>query len=199
MKLFILIIWLVLGAAYYLVWDVQLDNCCKDIDASEIENQDFQIQETEPEDSEKEIMLQVSDENISDEEAAKSNSKTTVATVESELMSDGMLIYFSFNSSEPELPQEILGRLNALVDYLKQQPSKNISIIGHTDSSGPDENNYSVGLTRAQIMRNYLVESGIAPNRVVAESRGETQPIADNQTEEGRAKNRRTEINLINE
>ena len=69
--------------------------------------------------------------------------------------------------------------------------------IGHTDSVGTDEYNQKLSVRRAESVKAYLVSKSIEANRVYTEGKGEKQPVADNKTSEGRAKNRRVEIEVI--
>jgi OOP family OmpA-OmpF porin len=69
--------------------------------------------------------------------------------------------------------------------------------IGHTDSVGTDEYNQKLSVRRAESVKAYLVTKGIEANRVYTEGKGEKQPVADNRTADGRAKNRRVEIEVI--
>ncbi|HEV3007990.1 MAG TPA: OmpA family protein [Burkholderiales bacterium] len=69
--------------------------------------------------------------------------------------------------------------------------------IGHADSVGSDAYNQRLSVRRAESVKAYLVSKGIEPNRVYTEGKGEKQPVADNKTRDGRAKNRRVEIEVI--
>jgi len=69
--------------------------------------------------------------------------------------------------------------------------------IGHADSIGSDAYNQRLSVRRSESVKAYLVSKGIEPNRVYTEGKGEKQPIADNKTRDGRAKNRRVEIEVI--
>jgi len=69
--------------------------------------------------------------------------------------------------------------------------------IGHADSVGSDAYNQRLSVRRAEAVKAYLVSKGIEANRVYTEGKGEKQPVADNKTRDGRAKNRRTEIEVI--
>jgi OOP family OmpA-OmpF porin len=69
--------------------------------------------------------------------------------------------------------------------------------IGHADSIGSDAYNQRLSVRRAESVKAYLVSKGIEPNRVYTEGKGEKQPVADNKTRDGRAKNRRVEIEVI--
>lgn len=87
--------------------------------------------------------------------------------------------------------------LNDLYMYLSRNPQVRIKIIGHTDDVGKDEANQILSEGRANEVKNDLIERGIAPERIEAEGRGESQPIDTNKTEEGRQNNRRVEIEIL--
>ena len=69
--------------------------------------------------------------------------------------------------------------------------------VGHTDSVGSDAYNQTLSMKRSEAVKAYLVSKGIEKNRVYTEGKGEKQPVADNKTKEGRAKNRRVEIEVV--
>jgi outer membrane protein OmpA-like peptidoglycan-associated protein len=71
-----------------------------------------------------------------------------------------------------------------------------IAVIGHTDSTGSDATNNALSVERAQSVRDYLAGRGVSPTRIRTEGHGEREPIADNGTDAGRARNRRVEIYL---
>lgn len=95
-----------------------------------------------------------------------------------------------------EIPNSELSKLDALVEDLKANSSFMIVIKGHTDASASERYNEGLGLRRADMAKAYLIEKGIEEARISTQSFGETMPIADNETEEGRSKNRRVEIIL---
>ena len=72
-----------------------------------------------------------------------------------------------------------------------------VEVAGHTDGSGSPELNRELSLARANAGRDYLVASGVGPERLVARGYGSDQPVATNATEEGRAQNRRVELRLV--
>ncbi len=104
-------------------------------------------------------------------------------------------IFFDFG--ETELKKESSVELNNLVDYLNRNKNLQIEIGGHTDAMGTDEFNDALSLNRAKSVYNYLIEKGIDASRLSYKGYGERMPIADNETDEGRALNRRTEFKII--
>ncbi|MBX7230296.1 MAG: OmpA family protein [Burkholderiaceae bacterium] len=102
----------------------------------------------------------------------------------------------SFDTGRADIKPNLRPILDQFAAGLKDQPNTEIRIIGHTDNVGSDSVNDPLSLQRASSARNYLVDRGVSSNRVMIDGRGEHEPIADNSTEAGRAKNRRVEIYL---
>jgi len=88
-----------------------------------------------------------------------------------------------------------VAKLAAMIDYCLRDTSLTLEVAGHTDSVGSEDSNQSLSEARAQAVRNALLGTGLPSDRLTATGYGEAQPIADNDTAEGRAQNRRTEIN----
>ncbi len=104
-----------------------------------------------------------------------------------------------FDTGKSSLRPESYKALNDLVEVLKLKPTMVIEIAGHTDSVGSSESNLKLSFNRANAVRTYLVSHGIAAERVTAQGYGDTQPVATNDTEEGRQQNRRTVVRIIKE
>ena len=103
--------------------------------------------------------------------------------------------FFDFDKSV--LKPEGKAKLDDLVGKVKGINLEVIIAVGHTDSVGPDAYNQKLSVRRAEAVKAYLVSKGIEKNRVYTEGKGEKQPVADNRTSEGRAKNRRVEIEVV--
>jgi OOP family OmpA-OmpF porin len=88
-------------------------------------------------------------------------------------------------------------KLDDLVGKVKGINLEVIIAVGHTDSVGSDVYNQKLSVKRAESVKAYLVSKGIEKNRIYTEGKGEKQPVADNKTTEGRAKNRRVEIEVV--
>jgi outer membrane protein OmpA-like peptidoglycan-associated protein len=87
--------------------------------------------------------------------------------------------------------------LDELAGVLMKKPTWKLEISGHTDNAGDDESNLVLSKKRAEAVKTYLVSKGIDATRFVINYFGETKPIADNSTSEGRAKNRRVEMKVV--
>ncbi len=101
-----------------------------------------------------------------------------------------------FETDKAVILEESYQELDRLVYELKRNPNLKISIFGHTDNIGTDEYNQELSEQRASAVRNYLLEKGISRFRIVAKGFGKSQPISENETEEGRQLNRRVEIEV---
>ncbi len=88
-------------------------------------------------------------------------------------------------------------KLDDLVAKIKGINLEVIIAVGHTDSIGSDAYNQKLSVRRAEAVKAYLVSKGIEKNRIYTEGKGEKQPVASNKTKEGRAKNRRVEIEVV--
>ena len=102
-----------------------------------------------------------------------------------------------FNFDKSVLKPEGKAKLDDLVEKIKGINLEVIIAVGHTDSVGSDAYNQKLSIRRSEAVKAYLVSKGIEKNRVYTEGKGEKQPIADNKTAEGRAKNRRVEIEVV--
>lgn len=102
-----------------------------------------------------------------------------------------------FDFDKAVLKKEGKAKLDDLVGKVKGINLEVIIAVGHTDSVGTDAYNQKLSVKRANAVKAYLVSKGIEKNRVYTEGKGEKQPVADNKTSAGRAKNRRVEIEVV--
>jgi outer membrane protein OmpA-like peptidoglycan-associated protein len=105
----------------------------------------------------------------------------------------------NFKFGKAEMPENVTPELDQLVAQLKANPNgAYIEIEGHTDNRGPEDVNYRLGLERAENVKKYLYENqGIPLHKINVISFGETKPVGDNKTKEGRAQNRRVVIKVL--
>jgi OOP family OmpA-OmpF porin len=103
--------------------------------------------------------------------------------------------FFDFNKSVVKPAGK--AKLDDLVGKVKGINLEVIIAVGHTDSIGSDAYNQKLSVRRAEAVKAYLVSKGIEKNRIYTEGKGEKQPVASNKTNEGRAKNRRVEIEVV--
>ena len=102
----------------------------------------------------------------------------------------------AFDSGQAAIRPNFRSALDNFAQSLQQNPSSSVTIIGHTDSTGSPAMNEPLSLQRADATRDYLASRGVASNRFSIDGRGSREPIASNDTEAGRARNRRVEIFL---
>ena len=102
------------------------------------------------------------------------------------------MVNFAFNSAE--LTSSAKTNLDKLATVLINNPDTNINIYGHTDNKGTAQVNQKISENRANSVKNYLISKGIASSRMITMGRGFSEPIATNETEAGRAQNRRVEF-----
>jgi OOP family OmpA-OmpF porin len=102
-----------------------------------------------------------------------------------------------FDTDKSVLKAEGKAKLDDLVGKVKGINLEVIIAVGHTDTDGSDAYNQKLSVSRSEAVKAYLVSKGIEKNRVYTEGKGEKQPVADNKTKEGKAKNRRVEIEVV--
>jgi OOP family OmpA-OmpF porin len=107
---------------------------------------------------------------------------------------------FSFPSGKSTIEAKNFGLLNQIVTAINTFPDSKIEVSGHTDASGSDAVNLKLSIERANNVEAFLTTTGgVSAQRVTSEGRGEAEPVASNETREGRAQNRRIEVMLVNE
>ena len=104
-----------------------------------------------------------------------------------------------FETSKAEIKPSSFKSLNDLAELLKRKEQMIIKVIGHTDNRGDNTKNTLLSLQRAEAVKNYLIKKSGAIGRIQAEGKGAAEPVADNDSEEGRKLNRRTEIMIVKE
>jgi OOP family OmpA-OmpF porin len=126
---------------------------------------------------------------------AKPAPKAVVPAVAATKVTYAADAFFDFDKSA--LKPEGRVKLDDLIGKIKGINLEVIIAVGHTDSIGSNKYNQKLSVKRSESVKAYLVSKGIEKNRVYTEGKGETQPVADNKTSAGRAKNRRVEIEVV--
>lgn len=99
-------------------------------------------------------------------------------------------VYFAFDQAT--LRKNARDSLDTMVRFMDTNSSARVDLTGHTDSRGNDDYNSRLGARRATVVKDYLVSKGVAADRIMTATRGESEPAAGNDTSADRAKNRRT-------
>lgn len=127
--------------------------------------------------------------------------KQTIPGAEVIREGEGIIVKFDsgilFDVGKSELKSAAMGNIQNLANSLIENPETNVTIIGHTDNTGSDALNYRLSERRAEAVKAFTMNQGIMANRLSTQGKGEAEPIADNATEDGRAKNRRVEIVIM--
>jgi outer membrane protein OmpA-like peptidoglycan-associated protein len=105
--------------------------------------------------------------------------------------------YVTFATGSANLTGVSRYELDNLADAMKAKPALRVQLAGHTDDTGDDAQNLALSQKRAAAVLNYLAKKGISAGRVSAQGYGETQPLVANDSDENRAKNRRTEFRIV--
>ncbi len=118
--------------------------------------------------------------------------------VAKEMPSTLILKGVAFRTGSAQLTPGSIGVLAEVAQSLRARPDSKIEIRGHTDATGNPESNRELSQRRAMSVRDSLIQMGISPSRITAVGYGQDFPIADNETREGRSKNRRVEVHMVN-
>jgi len=128
--------------------------------------------------------------------AVKPPPSPIISAVKKQPLTDCININIEFSSDSVDVGNNYNDEIQAIVKYLIKNPEAKLKIIGHTDNIGTKQNNLALSKRRATSVKNYLVNKfNIDAQRLIAQGVGSTQPVADNNTDEGRKKNGRVTIN----
>ncbi|SDP98894.1 Outer membrane protein OmpA [Mucilaginibacter sp. OK268] len=134
-----------------------------------------------------------------DRQAAEIKQTVPGATVTRE--GEGILVKFDsgilFDTDKADLKPAAQSNLQKLATSLQNNQNTNILIVGHTDNTGSDSHNMDLSVRRAESVKSYIAGNNVSPSRLTTSGKGESEPIADNTTVEGRAQNRRVEIVIV--
>lgn len=129
-------------------------------------------------------------------EANDTSQADELKALKQSILADPLVLYFDTASASINLTAAQRQKVAKMSNYLDKADNALIKTIGHTDNIGSRNTNVSLGLSRAEFAKNYLVQNGIASSKINSSSKGPDQPITDNNTAAGRAKNRRVVVTL---
>lgn len=118
------------------------------------------------------------------------------SALKTKINANPLILYFNTNQSEINLTTEERQKVADIVKYLDHVNDAKVSAVGHTDNVGDRTKNIQLGQERADFAKAYLIKNGIAADKIISYSKGPDEPIADNATVDGKAKNRRTVITI---
>ena len=118
------------------------------------------------------------------------------AALKAKINANPLTLYFNTGQAQINLTDEEKQKVADLSRYLDNVEGAKLNAVGHTDSAGNRETNIKLGLNRANFAKDYLAKNGIIGSKIDATSKGPDEPIADNKTTDGKAKNRRTVVTL---
>lgn len=134
--------------------------------------------------------------NINTKDANDTSEADGLKALREEIIADPLVLHFETASASINLNAEQRVKLAKMVKYVDKADNASIKTIGHTDNTGNRATNVRLGLDRAEFAKNYLVSNGVSSSNIISSSKGPDKPIADNSTDEGRAKNRRVVVTL---
>ncbi|WP_139113165.1 OmpA family protein [Mucilaginibacter sp. PPCGB 2223] len=127
--------------------------------------------------------------------------KQTVPGAEVVREGEGIIVKFSsgilFDIDKTNLQPQAKTDITQLAASLRSNPETNILVVGHTDNTGTAAHNMDLSVRRAEAVKAYAISAGVDPARLTTQGKGDTEPIADNSTIDGRAQNRRVEIVIV--
>lgn len=118
------------------------------------------------------------------------------AGVKAKLNANPLILYFNTGQASIDLSVSDRKKITEITRYLDNVEGSKLDVIGHTDNVGDKTKNIKLGLDRANFAKNYLASNGISKDRIASSSKGSAEPIAENNTKQGKAKNRRVEVKI---
>ena len=134
--------------------------------------------------------------NINTRDANDTSEANALKVLHDEIIANPLILHFDTASASINLNAEQREKVAKMLRYVDKADNASIKTIGHTDNTGNRDTNIRLGLDRAEFAKSYLVRNGVSSSKINSSSKGPDVPIADNNTEEGKAKNRRVVVTL---
>lgn len=134
---------------------------------------------------------------INEEDTVIGGISLNIEEMPQKTLADPRDFYFDINSNAPQVDDELEQYIKEVITFIKENPDENLLFTGHTDSDGEPLKNIRLGTERARTIANYFISRGLPREHAWIDSKGESQPIASNDTEEGKSLNRRVSIQLV--
>lgn len=134
--------------------------------------------------------------NFYTKEVKTETTKVDYDALKKKINANPLILYFQTGKAAINLSAEDRKKVADMLNYLDNVPTAQLDVVGHTDNVGNRDLNTKLGLERAQFATDYLLQNGIAKDKIATSSKGPDEPIADNNTKEGKDKNRRTVVSL---
>lgn len=128
--------------------------------------------------------------------AREQNAQQAKAEAQKKLEAIGATVYFANAGTKAQFDEKTDDAIHAICDAMKADQNLKVTVYGHTDNTGSLKANMKYGKQRAQALKDYMVKLGAPAKNITCESKGPKEPVADNKTKEGRAKNRRATVEL---
>ncbi len=128
--------------------------------------------------------------------ARQQNAQQAKAEAQKKLEAIGATVYFANAGTKAQFDEKTDDAIHAICDAMKADQNLKVTVYGHTDNTGSLKANMKYGKQRAQALKDYMVKLGAPAKNITCESKGPKEPVADNKTKEGRAKNRRATVEL---
>ncbi|MEO4004285.1 OmpA family protein [Flavobacterium sp. CAU 1735] len=122
--------------------------------------------------------------------------ETDWQAIKTQLNSDPLTLYFDTGQTQIALTETDRQKIANMIHYIDHVENAKLDVVGYTDNVGNRETNIHIGQQRADFAKNYLIQNGVAPDKINSNSKGPDNPLQSNATKEGQAKNRRTVITI---
>lgn len=134
--------------------------------------------------------------NLIEKRASESTPEIDWRAIKEQLNSNPLTLYFNTGQTQIALTEAERQKIADMIHYIDHVENARLNVVGYTDNVGNRETNIHLGQQRADFVKNYLTQNGVAPEKINSSSKGPDNPLMRNTTKDGQAKNRRTVIKI---